>query len=116
MTIEQCFELKKEARISFIDKSIVRKLPKEERDSAKTRATEIASNYVGVDVAALSILAYAAEQSRFGEFAEKLEEHYGKSLIYVHPEKRKFSETLGIVRANNFFVQCYSDLGVKPQR
>ena len=115
MAIEECFELKKEARIGFIEKNIVGKLPERERELAETRVIGIADNYVGVDVNALSILAYAAEQEKFGEFAEKLEKHYNESLSFVHPKARKVARIPGAVRANNFFIQCYEDLGVKPQ-
>jgi len=94
MSIEECFELKKENRVRFIEKNIVEKLPENERELAETRAIKLADNYVGVDVNALSILSYAAVQGRFGEFAEKLEKHYRKSLSYVHPEARKVASAL----------------------
>ena len=114
MGVEECFEVKKEARTVFIDNNIVARLPKNIREAAKQRATEIVDAYVGQDVNALSVLAYAAERGKFDEFAAKLEAHYSESLKYVHPEARKIAQIPGAVRAERFFLECYQALGIKP--
>ncbi len=75
--------------------------------SEKSRATSIVTDYVGLDADALSVLAYAAWQGRFDEFAKKIEKHYQESLSYVHPEARSIAQIPGAVRAERFFLSCY---------
>lgn len=72
MSIDTCFIVPENVRSAFIDENIVGKLPENVREGAKIRATKIVTNYVGQDLNALSVLAYAAERGRFDEFAEKL--------------------------------------------
>jgi predicted unusual protein kinase regulating ubiquinone biosynthesis (AarF/ABC1/UbiB family) len=115
MSIDTCFMVPEEARTAFIDKNIVGRLPEDIRESAKSRATKIVTDYVGQDLNALSVLAYAAERGRFGEFAGKLEEHYQESLQYVHPEARRIAQIPGAVRAERFFLDCYKSMGIEPQ-
>jgi transposase len=113
--LEDCFQIDKEARTSFIEKSILGKLSSAERVALENRIKGIVTNYVGQDLNALSVLAYAAERGRITEFIEKLEKHYEDSLRYVHPEARKLAAVPGAVRAEKFFVDCYKGLGIKPQ-
>ncbi len=113
MSSDISFLVKEEKRINFIDQDIIAKLPENVRESAKTRATKIVNAYVGQDVNALSVLAYAAECGRFEEFAEKLENHYQESLAYVRPDMRKRSDLFpGAFRAEMFFVDCYRSMGI----
>ncbi len=114
MGIASCFEVKEEARTTFIEKSIIEKLPDEKRDSARQKINDIVNNYEGQDVNALSTLAYAAEKNRFDEFTGKLETHYNESLQFVHPEARKLQQVPGALRAEYFFMRCYKELGIKP--
>ena len=78
--MSDCYQVPEEARTTFIEKNILGKLPVIERESAEPRATSIVESYVGADMDALSILSYAADQDRFDEFAEKLEQHYKDNL------------------------------------
>ena len=116
MNLDTCFIVEEEARTAFVDDNIVGKLPAAIRKSAKERSTKIVNDYVGQDLNALSVLAYAAERGRFDEFAEKLERHYQKNLNYVHPEARKIASHPGAVRAEEFFLDCYKAMGIKPQQ
>ena len=116
MSIDTCFQVPKEARTTFIEKNIAGKLSLAVRDSAIQRATKIVNNYVGLDLNALSVLAYAAERGKFDEFANKLEEHYKSSLTYVHPEARRVAQIPGAFRAELFFLECYKDMGIKPSK
>ena len=114
MSIDTLFIVPEEVRTTFIDEKIVGKLPKEVRESAKTRATQIVNNYVGQDINALSVLSYAAERGKFDEFAEKLEKHYQENLLFVHPEARRIAKVPGSVRAERFFLECYISMGIEP--
>ena len=116
MSIDTCFIVPEEARIAFIDDNIIGKLPEDSRESAKDRATKIVNDYVGQDLNALSVLAYASERGRFDEFAERLEGHYQESLQYVHPEARRIAQVPGAVRAEAFFLDCYNSIGIEPQQ
>jgi hypothetical protein len=114
MANEDLFEVRKDKRDLFIDDTILAKLPEEKRNSAKDISIKIINDYVGQDLNALSVLAYAAKDGRFDEFVEKLETHYQKILKYVHPEARKLANVPGAVRTENFFLECYKSLGIKP--
>ena len=116
MNLDTCFIVEEEARTAFVDDNIVGKLPAAVRKSAKERSTKIVNDYVGQDLNALSVLAYAAERGRFDEFAEKLERYYQKNLNYVHPEARKIASHPEAVRAEEFFLDCYKAMGIKPQQ
>ena len=108
------FQVQAGARVSFIENSIVAKLPENERDNAKAGATTIVNCYAGIDVDALSVLAYAAERGKFEEFAEKLEKHYEENLSFVHPDARRLAVVPGAVRAERFFIDCYRKMGIQP--
>lgn len=114
MGIEDCFQIPAEKRTSFIEKNILAHLPEDVKDSARQRVTKIINAYVGQDLNALSVLAYAAEKGNFDEFVEKLEKHNQESLKYVHPEARTNAQVPGAIRAENFFLDCYKALNIKP--
>jgi predicted unusual protein kinase regulating ubiquinone biosynthesis (AarF/ABC1/UbiB family) len=116
MSLDTCFIVPEEARTAFIDDNIVGKLPEDSRESAKDKAIRIVNDYVGQDLNALSVLAYATERGRFDEFVEKLEGHYQESLQYVHPEARRIARVPGAVRAEAFFLNCYKSMGIEPQQ
>lgn len=116
MSIDTYFMISEEERIAFIDKNIVEKLPEDVREGVKIRATKIVTDYIGQDVNALSVLAYAAERGRFDEFARKLEGHYQENLQYVHPEARRIGQVPGAVRAEIFFLDCYKSMEIEPQQ
>ena len=115
MNLETISLVPERVRTVFIEGSITGKLPEDLRERAKERATEIVNYYVGQEVNALSVLAYAAEQGRFDEFAERLERHYQESLQYVHPSARRIAGVPGVLRAEEFFLGCYQSMGVSPQ-
>ena len=114
MGLDACFEIELVLRDRFISDNVVAHLPEAERTEARRRAMAIVSNFVGTDRDALSILGYAAERGRFDEFAGKLEEHYGSSLSYVHPDARRLAVIPGAVRAAQFFLRCYEEMGIQP--
>ena len=37
-------------------------------------------------------------------------------MKYVHPEARRIAQMPGAVRAERFFLNCFEEMGVKPQR
>lgn len=115
MALEDLFEIPKETRTAFIKEDIVAKLPVNTQEDAEKRTTAIVNNYVALDLDALSVLAYAAQQGKFQEFAEKLEKHYNDNVTYLHPDSRRIPLVPGAVRAKNFFLKCYNELGVKPK-
>jgi hypothetical protein len=115
MGIEDNFQVDEKERIRFIDENIVARLSEEKRDSARQRATQIVKDYVGRDVDALSVLAYAAERGNFDEFAGRLEAHYKENLHYVHPEARRCAKVPGAVRAEVFFLDCYKEMGIESK-
>lgn len=115
-SIEDCFEVPEKERAHFIENSILKHVSKEDWGAVRWRAARIAKAYVGQDVNALSVLAYAAEQGKFDEFAGKLEGYHDRDLAYVHPEARRNAQVAGAVRAEDFFLECYKTLGVPPVR
>ncbi len=116
MSLEASFLVSEKKRTTFIDNKIIGKLPKDSRENAKKRAAKIVTDYVGQDINALSVLAYAAEQGKFEEFAQKLEQHYQDNLQDVHPEARNNARIPGAVRTEKFFSDCYKSLGIEPQQ
>jgi len=116
MTIDAYFETSERERNSFMDKVIIGRLPVEIQEDAKKRSTEIVANYVGRDISALSVLGYAAERGRFDKFATRLERHYRDQLKYIHPGARRMKIVPGAVRTEAFFLSCYNDLGIQPQK
>lgn len=116
MSLTECFEIDPVAREQFIEKNVVARLPETERAEAKRRATTIVSNFIGADMDALSILGYATERGRFGEFADKLEKHYDWNLKYVHPEARRIAAIPGAIRATQFFLKCYEEMSIQPKQ
>ena len=116
MTLEDCFEIEESMRTDLINKHILAHLPEESRQAVKQRAIRIVENFVGQDVNALSVLIYAAERGKFDEYAQRLEEHFRESLQYVHPEARRIAQVPGAVRAEVFFINCYKELVIKPQK
>ena len=115
MALESFFEVPEDKQKIFIDKNIIGLLPEKERGDGEVRAVRIVNDYMGADRDALSILAYATEQGKFDEFAGKLETHYKDNLIKVHPEARRVKAVPGAMKAAAFFVQCYQELGIRPQ-
>lgn len=116
MDLEHLFETSKKAREDFIRKSIVAKLPESDRQEAEKKVYKIVCKYVGQNVNALSVLAYAAEQNRFEEFIGKLESHYQENLQFVHPDARRLVAIPGAIRAERFFMSCYEAMGIKSQK
>ena len=116
MSLAECFEIDPVAREKFIAENIVALLPETERIEGKKRATTIVSNFVGADMDAISILGYAAERGRFNEFAEKLKRYYDWNLKYVHPEARRVAMIPGAIRATQFFLKCYEEMGIQPRQ
>ncbi|MBI1968812.1 hypothetical protein HYS49_02780 [Candidatus Woesearchaeota archaeon] len=116
MSIDTTVEVSERVRDGFLEENIAGKLPVEQRTSAIERARSIIEGYKNREIDALSILAYAAEQGRFDEFAKRLEEHYKNNLQYVHPEARKTAQVPGTLRAEIFFLECYGTLGIKPRQ
>ncbi|HJX05537.1 MAG TPA: hypothetical protein VJ461_02420 [Candidatus Nanoarchaeia archaeon] len=116
MSLDEFFEVTEEGRITFIEKNILGKLPEDIRESVKPRVLKIVNDYVGRDGDALSVLAYAAERGRFEEFAKKLEENYKENLCYVHPEARRILELGGAFRTEQFILDCYKEMDIKPQQ
>ena len=115
MSLDECFEIGSVAREGWI-KEFVAKLPDGERAEGMRRASTIATNYVCTYMDALSIMSYAAEIGRFNEFAGKLEQHYKESLQYVHPQARRVVIIPGAVRATQFFLNCYNEMGIQPRQ
>jgi len=116
MSLDEFFEIAEENRVAFIEENILGKLPEDIRESVKPRVLKIVNDYVGRDLDALSILAYAAERGMFEEFAKKLEENYKENLCYVHPEARRIIELGGTFRTEHFILDCYKEMGIKPQQ
>lgn len=113
MGVESCFQIVESNRIEFIEKNIVGNLPENSRDTTRQRATKITNDFEGVDIDALSILAYAAKRGKFDEYAGKLEEHFEENLQYIHPKARRLAKVPGAIRTNNFFVGCYKEMGIE---
>ena len=116
MSVDSCFEVSERDRAMYIDTKIVAKLPKDIRALAKDRATVIVDGYIGRDADALSILAYATERGRFGEFAQKLEKHLRENMGFIDPGVRRLAEIAVVRLSELFFLQCYEELGINPRR
>jgi len=115
MTLDDHFEISESDRIDFIEEYIVAHILPETKDQIRERAKIITNLYQGKDIAALSILSYAAEKGRFDEFAEKLEAQCKENLGFIHPQHRKHSPpSPAIFRAEMFFLGCYKELDVAP--
>lgn len=112
MGIEDCFEIEREAREKFIEKTILRTFPEEERVLKGARIRRIVGDYVGCDRDALTILAYAAERGSFEIYAEKLEQEYRGNLSFIHPEARRVKTIPGAQRTVQFFLACYEEMGI----
>jgi len=106
------FETVEDKMVSYIDDHIFCRFPEDEREDSRSRVEKIVQNWEGREIDALSVLTYAFEGGRFGEFARKLEEHYKKSLQYVHPEARRMKTIPGANRAERFILDCYKELDV----
>jgi len=115
MSLEQLFQMDEKVRTPFIEKHVAGKVPAEQYEVVKERATKITTMYAGFDIDAMSILAFAAERSRFDEFAEKLERNYRDELQYVHPEARRSRLLSGSVKTLQFFQTCYQAMDIKPR-
>ena len=107
------FEIKEEARTKFID-DLVSNVPEGSRIKTREASIQLIKSYEGADMDALSILYYAAERGRFDEFAEKLSIYFVENLSFVHPMARRIAEVPGAVRAVNFFLDCYTKMGIQP--
>jgi len=116
MSIDSCFEVPESVRTSFIRENVGGYITEEQLETSIKRAEAIVNAYAGRDMDALSVLAYAAERGRFDEFAQKLDEHYQESLQFVHPEARRLAQIPGAIRAEQFFLECYQDLGIQQQK
>lgn len=66
------------------------------------------------DLNAASVLIYALERGKFNVYALRLEKYYDEDLTYVHPGARKNITVPGGLRAENFFLGLYKEMGVKP--
>jgi hypothetical protein len=112
------FKLAPEARSpEFIKKNIFDKLPKDKLTSVSVKEiSDLIEEFKGQDLNAMSVLMYAAEQGKLEDYLGKLRQHYQENLQYVHPDARRLAAMPGAVRAENFFVRCYTELGILPQK
>lgn len=115
MSIDAHFQVRETDRVGFIKTNITLILPEEKREVSEQRAIQIATNYQSRDLDALSLLAYAAERGRFDDFAERLEAHYRENLQYVHPSSRKSQRMPRVSITDEFFLECYGELGIKSE-
>ena len=113
MAIEDIFQIPENAREKFIDSNIIGKLPDVDKATVIKQVTEIVIDYDGWDMDAIAVLAYAAERGKFSEYLAKLKMHYSDSLCYVPPEARRIAQVAGAIRAEQFFLKCYTELGIK---
>ena len=74
----------------------------------KERARNIAGEYRGKQVCALSVLGYAKEQGKFEEFA-KIMEDKKKDFETIHPDLMEARTDV-----TTFFLGLYADLGKAP--
>ncbi|MBU2441598.1 MAG: hypothetical protein KKA43_04660, partial [Nanoarchaeota archaeon] len=75
--------VEKDKREEFIDKLIMPALPDYKKAFARPRVSDIVDKFIGRDMDTLSVLQYAAENKRFDEFMDKLEEHYYNNIRCV---------------------------------
>jgi len=119
MSVDDCFLVPEDKRKAFISKNIVSKLnlsTDDERKAKEEQVAELVNQYMGQDVNALSLLAYAAERGKLDEYTAKMKKHYDDSLQFVHPEARRLQRVPGAVLAEQFFLNCYTELGIKPSK
>lgn len=110
--VQQKFGVDEKIRTAFIEDKILAFVPEKERPVLRERINTIVLNYVGCDIGALSVLAFAAEKSAVVPYILKLEEHYRTNLAFVHPEARRCVQDVpGAARAEQFFKDCFKELG-----
>ena len=77
---------------------------------------KVVEMYAGQDANVLTILSYASEKGRLTEFLTLLEGQYTKGTTgYLLPELRMYAEASNMRRSQEFFMQCYADLGVEAR-
>jgi hypothetical protein len=108
-------QIKERVRRKFIKDNILSYMAPENINTTKDRIEEIISAYTGQDRNALSILSYAAEKGRFDEFAERLENYSRLTRSFIHPELRGNQSLNQNPKAEEFFLDCYLALGIKPE-
>ena len=110
MGLETFFEVPEDARNDFISREILAHVP--EKEHVHARATEIVTDYAGLEISVLSILAFAAQENRFEEFAKRLKDYYSSSsLPRIPPRNRRYPDFPG-TRTFDLFADCFRDLGV----
>lgn len=112
MDLDEMFEVPEEKRNDFIDRRILPRLPDSRRESERAPIKTLVFDYAGWDMDALSVLCYAAERGRYDEFYQRLVDHHHQNLSFVDPEARKSTAVPGAVRTQNFFLDCYNELGI----
>jgi hypothetical protein len=106
---DKYFEVPEDRRAAYIEKRIVKQLPREKRKDTWTRANEIVASYQGCDADALRVLAFASERNLFDEYASKLEQFCSETLGSVPPQSRR-NGMPGAAVISQFFSQCYDAL------
>jgi hypothetical protein len=112
---DKVFLVPEERRKRFIEENIVALFPEAERAAIRERVETVVNNYRGQDLNAMSVIKYALDKGRMEEFLGKLQKNFEDYLQYVHPEARRNFSVRGSVTTENFFLQCYKELGVTPQ-
>jgi hypothetical protein len=115
MSLEDNFKVPEHIRSKIIDRYIIPEINIDNKDDTRKRIFSVLESYSGCDSNVLSILTCAAENKRFEEFIKKLENYYEEHLRNVSPNASKTYKIPEVVKTENFFLECYKSLGVKPK-
>ncbi len=85
----------------------------ETKTALRLHVDSVIDMYAGQDANVLTILSYASQKGRLTEFLTLLEGQYSRGTIgYLLPELRSYAEANNMKKSQEFFMQCYADLGV----
>jgi hypothetical protein len=116
MSLEDDFQVPRPIQLKIIDRYIIPKLGIDNKDNTRKRIFSVLESYTGHDSDVLSVLTCASDKNRFEEFIKKLENYHAEHLREFSPDASKIYKIPETVKTENFFLECYRSLGVKPKK
>lgn len=128
-TVHKHFQVPLEVRSQVIENKILKYFPADYEEgkledagkgNIKTslckQVESVIDMYAGQDANVLTILSYASQQGRLTQYLTLLEGQYSRGTIgYLLPELRPYAEASNMKKSQEFFIQCYADLGVEAR-
>jgi hypothetical protein len=115
MSLEDNFKVPVPIQLKIIDRYIIPNLKTDDQDPNRKRIFSVLESYTGYDSDVLSVLTCATKKNRFEEFIKKLENYHEEHLREFSLDASKIYKIPETVKTENFFLECYKSLGVKPK-